>query len=151
MYGHFGYMVNFTSTSTKYRFVIPRIRNRPSPRLSRELSLLSGIKVVLSPSSLLPSGLSHLWSSMEIVPDHRRLINIRHWSTAVVGTREERRESSAFTKRGLASGDFESSSYKLQSYAMWSLRQASTPSWFQPIIDFNRAGWSQWLVKTSLE
>ena len=28
--------------------------------------------------SLLPSGLSHLWSSMEIVPDHHRLINIRH-------------------------------------------------------------------------
>ena len=32
-----------------------------------------------------------------------------------------------------------------------SLRQASTPSWFQPIIDSNQAGWSQLLVETSLE
>ena len=30
-----------------------------------------------------------------------------------------------------------------KSLGEWSLRQASTPSWFQPIIDSNRAGWSQ--------
>ena len=38
-----------------------------------------------------------------------------------------------------------------KSFGQWSLRQASTPSWFQQIIDSNRAGWIQWLVETSLE
>ena len=33
----------------------------------------------------------------------------------------------------------------------WSGCQASTPSWFQTIIDSDRAGWSQCFVETSLE